>query len=312
MTSRRSARSNANPAKLTSAAVDWVHDHVQVTSAVEVTRQRPWSTVARTTDADGVVWFKACAPVQAFEPRLTAGLSDRWPDRVPEVIAWDEKRAWLLLRDAGVLLREHGNPPEVWLHVLPRYSELQLGETTRVAEHLAAGVPDLRVETLPEKLPELLEHPLPFDPGAVAKVGRFASTFAGWCEDLAARGIPASVQHDDLHHGNVYLDGDSTRVLDWGDSSISHPFASAVVTFRFLEQVNGLAPDDPWFDRLRDAYLEPWGSGLADVFDLAVRVGRFAHAIAWIKQRQAVPASERAAFDEEYARVLRRAVAVIP
>ncbi|HET6908528.1 MAG TPA: phosphotransferase [Mycobacteriales bacterium] len=312
MTSRRPARSNANQAKLPSDALDWLHRHVQATSPVEVTRQRPWSTVARTTDADGVVWFKACAPVQAFEPRLTAGLSDRWPDRVPEVIAWNENDAWMLLRDAGVLLRQHGNPPEVWLQVLPRYSELQRGEAARVAEHLAVGVPDLRVETLPAKLPELLQHELPFDSGAAAKVERFASTFAGWCEELAAHGIPASIQHDDLHHGNVYLDDGRTRVLDWGDSSISHPFASAVVTFRFLEQINGLPPDDPWFARLRDAYLEPWGSGLTEVFDLAVRVGRFAHAIAWIKQRQAVPVAERATFDEEYARVLRRAVAVIP
>ena len=35
---------------------------------------------------------------------------------------------------------------------------------------------------------------------------------------------------------------------------------------RFLEQVNGLPPSDPWFTRLRDAYLEPWGSGLTDTF----------------------------------------------
>ena len=35
------------------------------------------------------------------------------------------------------------------------------------------------------------------------------------------------------------------RVLDWGDASISHPFASLVVTFRFLEEVTGLPPGDP-------------------------------------------------------------------
>jgi hypothetical protein len=27
-------------------------------------------------------WLKACAPVQAFEPRLTADLFARWPDLV--------------------------------------------------------------------------------------------------------------------------------------------------------------------------------------------------------------------------------------
>ena len=94
-----------------------------------------------------------------------------------------------------------------------------------------------------------------------------------------------------------------------GDASISHPFASLVVTFRFLEEVNGLPPDDAWFSRLRDAYLEPWGRGLAEVFSLATRVGAFAHAFAWVRQRDALPSDERPNFDLVYAVVLRRAIA---
>jgi hypothetical protein len=98
-------------------------------------------------------------------------------------------------------------------------------------------------------------------------------------------------------------------VLDWGDSSISHPFASLVVTFRFLEEVTKLPPSDPWFARLRDAYLEPWGRGLEDVFALAMRVGSSAHAIAWLRQRDHLPAEERAEFDRWFSVVLRRAIA---
>jgi aminoglycoside phosphotransferase (APT) family kinase protein len=81
--------------------------------------------------------------------------------------------------------------------------------------------------------------------------------------------FPETVQHDDLHRANVYTEGGKLRVLDWGDSSISHPFVSLVVTFRFLEEVTKLPPGDPWFARLRDAYLEPWGRGLEGVFALA-------------------------------------------
>jgi len=47
----------------------------------------------------GLAWFKACAPVQAFEPRLTAELFERWSDRVAEVLDFDEDRGWLLLAD---------------------------------------------------------------------------------------------------------------------------------------------------------------------------------------------------------------------
>ncbi|TME35686.1 MAG: hypothetical protein E6I75_11335, partial [Chloroflexi bacterium] len=87
---------------------------------------------------------------------------------------------------------------------------------------------------------------------------------------------------------NVYKRGERLRLLDWGDSSISHPFASLVVTFRFLEEINKLPPGDAWFSRLRDAYLEPWGSGLTHAFRLAVRIGAFAHTFAWMRQRDAL------------------------
>jgi hypothetical protein len=108
---------------------------------------------------------------------------------------------------------------------------------------------------------------------------------------------------------NVYARGTRLRVLDWGDASISHPFASLVVTFRFLEEMNELPPSDPWFARLRDAYLEPWGPGFAETFTLATRVGTFAHAIAWVRQRDHLPAEARPDFDVWFPTVLRRAVA---
>jgi hypothetical protein len=262
--------------------------------------------------ADGCVWFKACAPVQAFEPRLTAALATRWPDQLPRLLGWDEPRAWLLLDDAGVIARDLGNPPELWLHALPSYAELQRGESRRAADHLAHGVPDLRTATLPSRYPELLSRDLPVDQEGRDQLRRFEATFDRWCAELADAGIPDSIQHDDLHHGNLYLDHGKPLILDWGDSSISHPFASLVVTFRFLERFNGLDPADPWFARLRDAYLEPWGGAChRDVFGLAMRVGRFAHAIAWIRQRDAMDAAARVSFDEEYALVLGRALAVI-
>ena len=81
------------------------------------------------------------------------------------------------------------------------------------------------------------------------------------------------------------------------------------MTFRFLEEVNGLNPNDAWFARLRDAYLEPWGRGLTALFELALRVGAVAHAIASFRQRQALAPSARDAFDTDYRTVLRRCLA---
>ena len=107
---------------------------------------------------------------------------------------------------------------------------------------------------------------------------------------------------------NVFTRGGRLRVLDWGDSCVSHPFASLLTTFRFLEERNGLASGDPWFARLRDVYLEPWGRGLTDTFALAMRVGAFAHAIAAVRQRAALTGHQREQFDADLAVRLRRAL----
>jgi hypothetical protein len=292
-------------------AEQWIRAQVSPTGPIRIGHEHPWGTVLRVPITDGVVWFKECAGAHAFEARLTAELSARWPDRVTEVLAHDEERAWLLLADAGVPIgafRDEAvrNPPEAWLELLPLYAELQRGEVAHAQEHLAHGVPDLRLATLPEQFEGFLDQALPSEREDFLAMRAFAPRFAELCAELDAYSIPESIQHDDLHMANVYVRDGRLRILDWGDSSVAHPFTSLVVTFRFLEEINGLAPDDPWFPRLRDAYLEPWGEGLADAVDLALRIGIFAHAIAWARQRAREPEEGRPDFDPG---VLRRALA---
>ncbi len=287
----------------------WIRAHVEPVGTIETAHERPWATVLRVPLADDVAWFKVCGPVQAFEPRLTAELFARHPDRVAEVLGHDEERGWLLLRDAGTPIREFGNPPEAWLAVLPRYAELQRGEAAYVRDHLAHGVPDLRVSTLPARYDGLLQRELPIEAEEMDRLRAFAPHLAELCDEIVTHEVPETVQHDDLHMANVYERAGRYRVLDWGDSSISHPFVSLLETFRFLEDVTGLPPGDPWFARLRDAYLEPWGRGLEDMFALAMRVGAVAHAIAWLRQRDHLPAKEQAEFDVWFPVILRRAIA---
>ena len=75
------------------AAEEWIRAFVEPVGEIQVEHEEPWATVLRVPLADGVAWFKACASFQGFEPRLTADLFERWPDRVPEVLALDAERA---------------------------------------------------------------------------------------------------------------------------------------------------------------------------------------------------------------------------
>jgi hypothetical protein len=293
------------------AAEEWIRAFVTPAGAIQAVRERPWATVLRIPLEDGAAWFKACGSVQAFEPVLTALLAARWPDLVPEVLGCDRDRAWLLLGDAGTQLADLGNAPETWLALLPRYAQLQRGEATYMWDHLHHGVPDLRIATLPRRYEALLHQNLPLEDVEIARLRRFAGRFDQLCVELAAAGIPETVQHDDLHLHNVYVRNGTIRITDWGDSCVSHPFASLVATFRFLQERNGLTSQDRWFQRLRDAYLEPWGRGLGDVFALAIRVGAFAYAIAPEGQRRMLSGRQRFDFDVDLSARLRRALAAV-
>jgi hypothetical protein len=297
------------PVKDLAAAEEWIRRHVRPAAPIEVFREKPWATVLRVPLAAGTAWFKECAPVQAFEPSLTAGLSSRWPGRVAEVLAHDPDHAWLLMADAGELASSTADPLQSWIEVLPRYAELQRGEAAGVDQHLLAGVPDLRLSTWPQRYENLAARDLPLSDSEVRRLRRHGTGYAGLCAQLAAAGVPDSIQHDDLHPGSLYASQDQLRILDWGDASVSHPFASLVVPFRFLEEFSRIPPGDPVYSRLRDAYLEPWGRGWTETFDAVLRVGAFAHAFARSRQRDALPARHLPAFDLEFAVVLRRALA---
>jgi aminoglycoside phosphotransferase (APT) family kinase protein len=162
---------------------------------------------------------------------------------------------------------------------------------------------------LPERYEDLMRRELPLEPEERERVRALAPRFRTLCDQLAAFGVPETIQHDDLHMANVYVEAGRFRVVDWGDTSISHPFASLVETFRFLEEFNGLSSDDPWFARLRDAYLEAWDRDVRSALPLALKVGGLAHAIAWARQRDALPRQEQPEFDVWFSVVLRRALA---
>src|SRR5262249_3769267 len=139
---------------------------------------------------------------------------ERWPDRVVDVVARDDDRGLLLLADAGTPLNELGNPPETWLEVLPSYAELQRGETTHVTDHLEHGVPDARVATLPAAFEHTLAGELPVDGHDAMRLRALAPNVLQLSDELASGGISESVQHDDLHHRNVFRRGAGLRIVD--------------------------------------------------------------------------------------------------
>jgi hypothetical protein len=285
-------------------AAAWIDERlaaagIERAGEIEQPHVRWWSTVMRVPTTAGDLWFKANAPVHAFEAALLPILDRARPGRVPELVAHDSARGRLLMRDAGERLRElvHSAADlHHWEALLPEYAELQLAAAPRRDELLAAGVPDERLAVLPANLERLLadheavmlgcENGVSADEHARLKA--LLPEFADACRRLAAYGIPETIQHDDLHDGNVFVRDGRYLFFDWGDSCVSHPFHTLVVTMRALAYKLGLPPGGPDVHRLRDAYLEPFAAygspaELTEAADLAHFTGTAARSLNWYR-----------------------------
>ncbi|WP_245646177.1 phosphotransferase family protein [Nocardiopsis trehalosi] len=239
-------------------------------------RVRPWSATARFATSLGPVWFKANAPGAEFEAALAGALYSWVPGRVLTPLGVDVKRGWTLTPDGGTSLRDQMGALDdfaVWEALLTTYGEVQRALGSRVRDLLALDVPDLRPAALGRRLDGFLASP-----GVARVLGddhdaliRRRAEFDDRCRALAESGVGVSIDHSDLHVGNVFVQEGGYRFADWGDAAVAHPFTSLMVPLRFVARE--LGADARTVARLRDAYLEPW-TGDHTLADLRVTVRR--------------------------------------
>jgi aminoglycoside phosphotransferase (APT) family kinase protein len=170
----------------------------------------------RVPTADGIVWFKAARPAFSHDARVLAILRPLAPGLLPDVIATTD-HGWLLLADAGERAREH---PIDWRAMLHAYAELQRGAAAHVDALLTAGAYDNRPERVLERVCALM-HYLPAELAAAldARLPHVAERI----DRLSASRLPATIDHGDLHDGNVFSSPGRVRIIDWGDSAVAHP-----------------------------------------------------------------------------------------
>ncbi|MEU9991378.1 phosphotransferase [Streptomyces sp. NPDC048045] len=275
------------------AALGWVHDRLAAhglrASGPLRVRLRPWSVLVRVPVAGRkAVWFKANPPASGFEAALTAALA-RWvPEHVLEPLSVDTGRGWSLLPDGGDLFRtvleRTAVEPRAWESLLGQYASMQCALVPHAREIVRLGVPSARPAELPEVFDKLLVDNAALRPDERARLDALRPRLVDWCTELAASGVPDSLDHADLHDGQLFRpEPGRYTFFDWGDASVSHPFCSLHVTARRACERYG--PEV--LPRLRDAYLEPWtGAGrtaeeLRCAVRLAWRLSALGRARAW-------------------------------
>lgn len=263
---------------------------------IEQIHVRDWSTVLRVPTDRGVVYFKATWPPQRYEAAVTSALA-RWrPADVGVVVATDPRRGWLLIDDAGTKLREilaKRRDLAHWRRVLARYAELQLATARHVAELLRLGLPDRRSSVLREPYERLLDErgllriglPEGLTRANVRRLRALVPVVREWCDELGGA-IPNTIQHDDLHDGQIFVRDGTYRILDWGDAVVSHPFYSMTVALRSIAYTFELKENSPELRRLLAIYLDPFtavatAKQVRESYAIARRLGRICRALTW-------------------------------
>jgi hypothetical protein len=270
----------------TAAAHAWIDDRLaglgrSRTGDVEQPHVTDWSTVMRVPTDAGIVWFKANDESMVHEAAVLALVASRSAARVPAPLVRDPATGWMLLADAGARLRdvipEEGSLAR-WHDVLEAYARIQIACEDDVDELLALGLPDCRLATLPAAYASLLEGLDGADPRLP-----HADAIQDLCDQLAAYGIRETVQHDDLHDGQVFLGSGVHQVLDWGDACVSHPFLTLAVT---LEGVISWGVDDVEDSEDLEphlaAYLGPYADHCETTVDDLREAARLAMRLGWV------------------------------
>jgi hypothetical protein len=261
----------------------WIEAHVDAPlgDAQEV-KIRPWSAVLRQPTAAGDVYFKANLAALANEPALTRLLHRICPEHVLGVLADEPDEGWMLQADGGPTLASllgGTDDPDRLERMIAVYAGVQVRAAGHVDELLAAGAPDRRLPGLRGAFEELVA-------GRRPELLRLAGRLGDLAAELDAYGLPATIDHSDLHASNVLAPGDRDVVFDWHEAAVTHPFFSMLVATRSIAHDHG---------RLVDAYLEPWAAhgsraDLGAALDLALRLGPITRALAWNRVLAGLPA----------------------
>jgi Phosphotransferase enzyme family len=282
------------------AAVAWIQAQMErqgmiATGPVEQHRSLTISCLLRVKTISGDLFMKA-SPLAMFgvEATLTQALAERYPGHIPTLLATDPGRNWILMRDFGGGLL--GKCPQIarWEEVVRVYARMQRDFVEPAESLTAMGCRDRRLDRLKAGIGPLLAHveseseqpPEGLAKAEVERLHALVPRLRGMCDELAEYRVPATLEHGDLHAGNVAVTDEICLLYDWSDGCLSHPFFSMVT---LLNDARGITDCPDAGARLRDLYLEAWTEfepmeRLRQAFDLSQLLARLhqAQSYHWI------------------------------
>lgn len=263
-------------------------------------RTRLWSIQANVPTDAGKLWFKAPCPGLSAEGNVTSFLNSVDEAHFAFPLNVNHETGWFLLPDYGDNLTTLPSPfPDLWALILQDFARAQLGLVGLDDQVFDQGMPILDPVWIMTHLEQQLilhaalpsEHPLFIQAELAEKLDQNFQSLHQDAALLQSAGIPLSLDHNDLHRGNVMLpleEGDPLRFMDLADSYWSHPFGTLSVPVRWMCDEFSCEPDDERITKVIQTYLEQWSdygtvAELTELVAPAIRLSGIAQHGVWMR-----------------------------
>ena len=260
------------------------HGYTLKSKLAENVLSTPWSDVVRFATSDGYIYLKHTPALLALEAPVIQILHDQFHARVPIVIAHNTELNCFLMKDAGRSLREilkQQFDVALFCRAIDQFTLLQLATADHVDIFLDIGVPDWRLNQLPDLYKELLSQKeiLIEDGLSAIEIRELETLFpkvSNLCKKLSDYSIRQTIVQPDFNDNNTLITDASQDIttIDLGEIVISHPFFSLVNCLHQVKKHHGLTVEDDMYQRIMDACLNNYMNldtkkHLLDAFEIA-------------------------------------------
>lgn len=242
------------------------HGYTLKNNLPENVQNTPWSYVVRFATSDGYIYLKHTPKLLALEASITQILHDQFRASVPEIIANNAELNCFLMKDAGRPLREilkKQFDAALLCKAIDQFTSVQLAVADHVTIFLDLGVPDWRLDKLPDLYQQLLAQKdiLRADGLSeveMSKLEMLLPMVYNLCKKLSDYSIKQTIVQCDFHDNNLLIDAISQKItlIDLGEIVISHPFFSLVGCLRQAKFHHALTDKDDATLQLMDACLK--------------------------------------------------------
>lgn len=242
----------------------------QLECAPEIVIDTPWSTVIRFSTSTECYYLKQTPADLFIEPEIVYVIQNVMQDSpTPNILFKSHELNCFLMENCGdhsLRTKFKGViDSKLLISGLHSYIKIMRSFEKNLAALEAIGVPDWRINHIPDLYAELLEKKdvllqegLTLD--ELDKLMALVPTITSICEFLMKQKVKDTLVNGDFNENNMIINENTKQIsiIDWGESVISHPFFSIASHLQSIARRYQLALTGELLESIKQKCLTCW------------------------------------------------------